>query len=98
MINKRVELADFEKAQKRLENRLNNFIMQVYEKEGIAAEQDAIIAKQPWFCLSCDNELKDYTCKLAKNVGLEKATGKKVNRELHMVRRNENGRLPSVYK
>lgn len=45
---------DFEKTIKRLENRLNNFIRQIYEREGISNEQDAMIAKQPWYCLSCD--------------------------------------------
>jgi hypothetical protein len=29
--------------------------MQVYEKDGIQTEMDAAMAKQPWFCLSCDN-------------------------------------------
>jgi hypothetical protein len=61
-------------------------------------ELDAMIAKQPWFCLSCDTELKNYSGKLSKNVSNDKLPGKKVNPESHMVRRNENKRLPSVMK
>lgn len=42
-------------------------------------EQEALIAKQPWFCLSCDSELKNYSGKLGKPIYNEKMTGKKVN-------------------
>jgi hypothetical protein len=54
-MKKKVEINDFEKTIKRLETRLNNFIMQVYEKQGQENEFDAALAKQPWFCLSCDS-------------------------------------------
>ncbi len=81
---------------------MNNFIKQTFEKEG-SNEQDALISKQPWFCLSCDVELKSYPGKGAKNNSPvhqnstgDKFIGKKVNPESHMVRRNENGRLPSI--
>ena len=63
-----------------MENRLNNFIRQVFEKEGIANEQDAMVVKQPWYCLSCDNELKNYTGKFMKQNQHEKMQGKKVNK------------------
>jgi hypothetical protein len=55
LIRKKVESTDFEKAIKRLETRLNNFILQVYEKDGTDNDLDATIVKQPWFCLSCDS-------------------------------------------
>jgi hypothetical protein len=50
-------------------------------------EQEAMIAKQPWFCLSCDGEIKNFTGKLAKTMYNEKMAGKKVNPESHMIRR-----------
>jgi hypothetical protein len=39
-----------------------------------------MLAKQPWFCLSCDNEVKNYTGKMIKNsTNGDRLTGKKVN-------------------
>lgn len=46
------------------------------------------MAKQPWFCLSCDSELKNYTYKVSKSPSKQKLAGRKVNPESHMVRRN----------
>ena len=43
--------------------------MQVYEKQGQENEFDAALAKQPWFCLSCDSQLKNYTGKIQKPNG-----------------------------
>jgi hypothetical protein len=64
-------------------------MMQVFEKQGQEGEFDGAIAKQPWFCLSCDSELKNYTGKVQKgSVNGEKLLGRKVNTESHMVRRN----------
>lgn len=34
LLKRKVEQSDYEKGLKRVEARLNNFIMQVYEKEG----------------------------------------------------------------
>lgn len=59
-------------------------------------EQEAMIAKQPWFCLSCDGEIKNFTGKLAKTVYNQKMVGKKVNPQSHMVRRPQP-KLPSVH-
>ncbi len=101
LLRKKLDIVDFDKTTKRIENRLNNFIRQTFEKEGYTNEQDAILSKQPWFCLSCDVELKTYSGKMSKQnpaqtVSGDKFVGKKVNPEYHMVRRNENGRLPSI--
>lgn len=80
VLKKKLDVLDFEKTVKRIEGRLNNFIIQVFEKEGISKEHDAILAKQPWFCLSCDSELKSYTGKLGRyQASGEKPLGKKVN-------------------
>ena len=80
LIKKKVESNDFQKAIKRVEGRLNNFILQVYEKENQTNELDATVAKQPWFCLSCDSELKNYSGRLQKSSSpAEKLMGRKVN-------------------
>lgn len=101
LLKKKLDIVDFDKTTKRIESRLNNFIRQTFEKEGYTNEQDAILSKQPWFCLSCDVELKTYSGKMNKQSPVQagsgdKFVGKKVNPESHMVRRNENGRLPSI--
>ena len=97
MTNRKVNIEDYNKGLKRLENRINTFIQHQYEKEGAVEEQDSMLVKQPWFCLSCDSEIKNFP-KQSKTFHAEKQpTGKKVNRESHMVRRPENGRLPSLY-
>ncbi len=101
LLKKKLDIVDFDKTTKRIESRLNNFIRQTFEKEGYTNEQDAILSKQPWFCLSCDVELKTYSGKMSKQSPVQagngdKFVGKKVNPESHMVRRNENGRLPSI--
>ena len=57
-----------EKALKKLETRLNNFIKQSIEQEELASTHDARIARQPWFCLSCDNELKNYSGRQGKHL------------------------------
>jgi hypothetical protein len=31
-------------------------------------DQDATIVKQPWFCLSCDGEIKNYAGKIGKSI------------------------------
>lgn len=41
--------------------------MQVYEKEGKENEADAALAKQPWFCLSCDSEVKNHSLRPNKS-------------------------------
>ena len=97
MLNKKMDIVESDKTTKRIENRLNNFIRQICEKEGISQEQDAMAVRQPWFCLSCDTELKNYSGKLSKTLVNEKFMGKKVNPESHMVRRNDNSRLPSLH-
>lgn len=51
-------------------------------------EADASIVRQPWFCLSCDNEVRSYGNKMQKSPPKEKLMGRKVNPESHMVRRN----------
>lgn len=98
LIRKKVESADFEKTVKRLETRLNNFILQVYEKDGTDHDLDSTIVKQPWFCLSCDSELKNYSGKQRPAPPPEKLIGRKVNPESHMIRRADYSRLPSVLK
>lgn len=55
LLRRKVESSEFDKTAKRLEGRLNNFILQVFEKQGQEAEFDAALARQPWFCLSCDS-------------------------------------------
>lgn len=97
MLAKKIDITESEKTTKRIENRLNNFIRQVCEKEGANQEQDALLVRQPWYCLSCDTEIKNYTGKLGKTVHTEKLAGRKVNPESHMIRRNENNRLPSLH-
>lgn len=42
-------------------------------------EQEALLAKQPWFCLSCDSEIKNQVGRLGKTLNNEKFLGKKVN-------------------
>jgi hypothetical protein len=54
LMKRKVEASDYEKGLKRVETRLNNFITQIYERDNREHEADAILAKQPWFCLSCD--------------------------------------------
>ena len=87
---------------KRVENRLNTFIQFQCEKEGVVMEQDSMLVKQPWFCLSCDSEIRNFP-KMNKTFHTEKPlAGKKVNPESHMVRRtdvnrSEASRLPSLH-
>ena len=38
-----------------------------------------MIVKQPWYCLSCDTELKNFVGKTSKAPPPEKLMGKKVN-------------------
>lgn len=98
LLKRKVQHSDYEKGLKRIEGRLNNFILQVYQKESKEQQAEAALVKQPWFCLSCDNQLKNYTGKMQKSPPKEKLMGRKVNPENHMVRRNESGKLPSVLK
>ncbi len=53
LLKRKVEHSDFDKSTKRIEAKLNHFIMQIYEKQGQESEFEAALAKQPWFCLSC---------------------------------------------
>jgi hypothetical protein len=53
--------------------------MQVYEKESKENEVDAALSKQPWFCLSCDSEVKNYNTRSNKSPVKEKLVGRKVN-------------------
>lgn len=66
LLRRKVESSEFDKTAKRLEGRLNNFILQVFEKQGQEAEFDAALARQPWFCLSCDSELKGFSGKAGR--------------------------------
>jgi len=61
-------------------------------------EQEGLLVKQPWFCLSCDSEIKNHPSKHGKSVFLgDKMPGKKVNPELHTIRRPDGSKLPSVH-
>lgn len=66
------------------------------ERDGAEDEQDSMIVKQPWFCLSCDSEIKNFP-KMNKTLHVQKPIGKKVNPESHMVRRPDAARLPSLH-
>lgn len=68
LLRRKVESSEFDKTAKRLEGRLNNFILQVFEKQGQEAEFDAALARQPWFCLSCDSELKGFSGKAGRTI------------------------------
>ena len=80
ILRRKAETVDSEKALKRVEARLNNFIIQCYEREGYENENEALLAKHPWFCLSCDSELKSFNNRLPKpGPPQEKLPGRKVN-------------------
>ena len=53
LLKRKVDFNDYEKGLKRVETKLNNFIMQINEKEHKEQDADASMAKQPWCCLSC---------------------------------------------